>query len=140
MNNNMYVISSEKILEIKRNIKKEVFVVEIYSKKIENEKELYYEMMYKFDLTDDFIYKKRIIYDAYIDWMTDLTWIEESKDVCLIIYDFFKLIKIGVDEVNLFIDMFVTNILPFWEEEVIHTVVEGKRRRFNVYLVVNDDE
>jgi len=36
---------------------------------------------------------------------------------------------------RLFLEYFKESILPFWEEDVLHCVVEGKTKEFTVYLI-----
>jgi hypothetical protein len=51
------------------------------------------------------------------------------------IYDFEFFLREGPQLKESIIADFRDQILPFWEEEVIHVVVEGEPKSFNVYLV-----
>ncbi len=71
---------------------------------------------------------------SYFDLMEDLDWITESGIVLIIknFNDFFRTEPIQKEkEINTLKDY----ILPFWEEDVEHVVVGGKKRSFNVYCV-----
>ena len=71
--------------------------------------------------------------DIFLDWITDLTWLEYDK-ITLVIKnkkEFLSnnfLFKVKV------LTNFVEIVLPFWEEEVVRCVVEGKPKQFDVYL------
>lgn len=50
--------------------------------------------------------------DRFLDWIRDLSWLDSSK-----------------------IELIIKLILPYWDEIVLYTTVEGKRKEFIVYLV-----
>ena len=68
------------------------------------------------------------------DWITDLLWIEESKGICIVIKSFSKLANDDIKFQNYLIEDFETNILPFWEHEVVNIVVGGTVRNFVVII------
>lgn len=134
MKNEIIKINKQQYHEIMNGLNKDdTYIVELDGKDIQDERTLYIQMRDKFKLFDDFI-AKRIWYDAYNDWMRDL-WNIEEKKIVLIIMDYKLMLKDFVNEKQLYIDEFRETILPFWEEEVVHTVVEGERKEFTVYLV-----
>ncbi|MDR0299022.1 MAG: hypothetical protein LBI13_02915, partial [Streptococcaceae bacterium] len=53
----------------------------------------------------------------------------------LIIRNYKDFLKQDPKKKEIVIDEFKNNILPFWEEEVTRTVVGGKAKPFNVYIV-----
>lgn len=72
--------------------------------------------------------------DALADWMTDLSWFPDEQ------------INVVIDSAEEFLsedrglrktvtDIFAEDILPFWESEVENVTVEGKAKRFDLYLV-----
>ena len=73
-------------------------------------------------------------WDAYLDWMCDLDWIEEKK-VTLIILNSARAFQQDPQMKQGMIEDFEDTILPFWEEEVAHVMVGGEPKEFQVYLV-----
>lgn len=76
--------------------------------------------------------------DAFSDWMRDLSWIAEDH-INVIIYSEKSFLSKDLNFRNLILDVFSEDILPFWESEVLYTVVEGKCKNFNVYLVIDSE-
>lgn len=72
--------------------------------------------------------------DGYNDWMTDLTWID-SNDIVIIINDYEEFLCLDLLSKRKVIENFEQSILPWWESEVCDCMVEGKIRKFTVYLV-----
>ena len=73
-------------------------------------------------------------YHSYYDFMTDLSWLKTS-DVILIIEnadDFLRDSPSLKDDIT---EDFKNYLLPFWDDEVVRTVVNGERKDFSVYLV-----
>ena len=85
----------------------------------------------------EFPYREEAIsdYNQYADWMTDLSWIAQDEQIAIVFFHFSELLKNNSVEKSTLIDIFTEDILPFWEEEVEHVVVGGKKRSFNVYCV-----
>ena len=73
--------------------------------------------------------------DAYNDWMRDLTWIDQYDGYILIIENFEQMMSSYPKEKNIIMDEFRETIYPFWQDEVLHTVVDGKAKGFFVLLV-----
>ena len=72
--------------------------------------------------------------DIFLDWIMDLTWLEYDK-ITLVIKNKKEFLSNNfLFKVKVLTD-FVEIVLPFWEEEVVRCVVEGKPKQFNVYLV-----
>lgn len=68
------------------------------------------------------------------DWFTDLSWIE-SDIICLFIYNYSSFMKNDKCQKECINDYIINNLLPWWEKDVVNCVVEGKPKKFNVYLV-----
>lgn len=73
-------------------------------------------------------------YHSYYDLMTDLSWLEKES-IILIIKNADKFLKEDIQLKHEIIKDFKEYLLPFWEEEVLKTVVNGKTKSFCVYLV-----
>ncbi|EAA0350023.1 hypothetical protein EK33_08620 [Listeria monocytogenes] len=54
---------------------------------------------------------------------------------CIIIKDYTDFLKKDIESKEIVMEIFKEDILPFWENGVTQTVVEGKPRSFKVYLV-----
>lgn len=135
MKNKIYYVSSIEINEIKEKLKEDnmLFVVDIDGGSIQNKEEFLVTLssLFKFPRP---IQLKGAYTDAFLDWMRDLDWLCKNG-YALIINNFNNFIKFDQTLKEEIINLFEETILPFWEEEVIHTVVEGEAKPFNVYLV-----
>ena len=76
--------------------------------------------------------------DGYMDWIEDLTWIEQ-ENIVLFIEDFSHFLEEDPSRKTQMIELFRDKILPWWDGEVERYVVEGEKRSFQVYLVDADD-
>lgn len=77
-------------------------------------------------------------YHSYYDLMTDLSWLS-TDEIHLFIDDCDRFLR---EEPKLKEDIildFQKYLLPFWESEVEQTVVDGKKKLFNVYLVSSEE-
>ena len=70
---------------------------------------------------------------AFKDMMTDLGWIDCDKHI-LVIYHFGQMLADCPEEKDRLVHYLSDLILPFWEEDVLRCVVEGKRKEFTVYF------
>lgn len=75
-----------------------------------------------------------LTWDGYLDWIQDLEWLK-SEGYILIIKNFKSLCNKERGVKELIINQFENAILPYWEDEVVHCVVGGKAKSFNVYLI-----
>jgi hypothetical protein len=66
--------------------------------------------------------------------MRDLSWLRKEEYI-LIIHDFHDFLKNDLHLREIIVEDINDTILPFWEHEVEHCVVEGKAKPFNVYFV-----
>jgi len=135
MENEIYYVSSIEIGEIKEKLMedKTLFVVEIDGSTIQNEEEFLVTMSSAYNFPRP-ITLQGAYFDVFNDWMRDLDWLGKNG-YALIINNFNKFIKHDQVLKKEVIGLFEELILPFWEEEVIHTVVGGEVKPFNVYLV-----
>jgi hypothetical protein len=74
------------------------------------------------------------LFDAYLDWMRDLDWLN-AEGYLLIITNFSEFLKNDPALKAEIIDDFSKIIFPWWEEEVERCSVGGKAKPFNVILV-----
>ena len=72
--------------------------------------------------------------NRFLDWIRDLTWYDYDR-YDIVIYHFSRFAVKNFKDAYEIYDEFKRIILPFWEYEVTHTVVEGKPKAFNVYFV-----
>lgn len=72
--------------------------------------------------------------NRFLDWIRDLTWYNYVR-YDIFIYHFSNLSTKNFESAYEIYREFQETILPFWEHEVVHTVVEGKPKKFNVYFV-----
>lgn len=119
LNNNLNFYKKSLIIRIEgKNIKS----YEEYIKKIEDEL--------------NFPTKCNNSIDIYIDWLTDLSWIN-SKNILIIFNDYTEFLSGEPRKKTEIINIFKEVILPFWEQDVTKFVVRGKKKNFNVLLVCN---
>ena len=72
--------------------------------------------------------------DRYMDWMTDLSWLNRDSFV-VIIYDVEVFLSKDDRAKKIVLESFAKDILPWWQGEVEQFVVEGKPKSFDIYLV-----
>lgn len=73
--------------------------------------------------------------DRYYDWMTDLDWLGKDS-YTLVIHKYKEFLAQKPTLRKEIIDGFSDHVLPWWQEEVEHFVVDGRAKPFNVYVVV----
>ena len=72
--------------------------------------------------------------DAYLDWITDLSWLN-AQEFVLIIRNFKLFLQDDLKSKKEILEDFKEVVLPWWEKEVEQYVVGGKAKPFNIYLV-----
>lgn len=118
------------IIKNKQNSSSNILIVEIDGVNINSWEEYISQIQSKFKFPTpcyDSI-------DRYLDWMTDLEWLN-AEGFILIINNFKDFFKDNPRMKNIIISSFENNILPFWQDEVRNVVVEGNPKSFMVYLV-----
>ncbi|WP_115751711.1 barstar family protein [Listeria kieliensis] len=129
LKNKIFHISKSELLKIKEERKKSAcFNVTIEGDDIKTKEEFFSIMADKFKLPDS------NGWDSFIDWMTDLSWINEQC-ICFVIEDYSLFLKEDSQSKEMVTEIFEEDILPFWENEVTEVVVDGKPRQFDVYLI-----
>ena len=127
MENIIKYINNEENIPLKKDGD---YFVKLDGKNIKNKKSYLKAMQKAFLLPKDSIDSV----DAYLDWMTDLSWIME-KNIVLIILNYSRFLENDLEEKRLVISDFQNYILPFWQEKVKCVMVNGKPRSFQIYLV-----
>lgn len=132
MTNKKIILSSLEMEKIKSELmlNKDVFFVEING----NECQCLDDYLYIIWKIFMFPIEKRSM-DGYIDWICDLTWLDEDKKIIIVINNFSEFLKNDLKSRNIIIKDFEELILPWWETDVSEHVVGGKPRTFLVYLV-----
>jgi len=72
--------------------------------------------------------------DSYNDWICDLTWLDPDLKIAIIIEHFSNFLKDDLNVKKYILEDFENMILPWWETDVINHMVDGKPRKFLVYL------
>ena len=75
-------------------------------------------------------------YDVYLDWIQDLSWLGSIEDIYIVIDNYNYFMKKDEDLKKQIITDFEDIILPWWGKEVVECVMEGKAKKFNVYLII----
>ncbi|MCL2772354.1 MAG: barstar family protein [Oscillospiraceae bacterium] len=114
MKNKIYNISSEDLSKIKENFStdKTLFVAEIDGKEIKILKD-YFD---KINTIFDFPIPARG-FDGYLDWMTDLDWLEKDG-YAMVIYNHSEFMKNDLKSKTKIIKYFEDTVLPWWEKDV----------------------
>lgn len=131
MQNNIINVSSNEMTDIMKTIENDssLFIAQINCNYVQDLQEYLNKMSEVFH----FPFPSRSI-DSYNDWMRDLDWLNKDGYV-LVFYNFKEFLCKDLISRKAIIDGFSNVILPFWQEEVIETVVEGESKLFTVYLV-----
>ena len=130
MDNRIYHISKKQIKDYWPQQNDRIKVVQIDFKKISNWRE-YSEMM---EQTFDFPRPVNGSPNRFLDWMRDLSWYDYDG-YFIFVYHFSSLSSKNFADAYEIYQEFLEYILPFWDNEVIHVIVEGKPKDFNVYFV-----
>ncbi|MDR0197904.1 MAG: barstar family protein [Oscillospiraceae bacterium] len=108
-------------------------LVEIQGKKIQSWEDFYQKMEEGFRFPTI-----SVNYNAYLDWIEDLDWLGKDGYV-LIIHDYKNFLEQDLLLKDRIMEGFADMILPWWqgddEDSVVHCVVGGEAKPFNVYLV-----
>ena len=72
--------------------------------------------------------------DAYLDWITDLSWLN-AQEFVLIIRNFKLFLQDDLKSKKEILEDFKEVVLPWWEKEVGQYVVGGKAKPFSIYFV-----
>lgn len=132
MKNEIYNITAKELTSIKQQLcnQKGVWVAEIDGSKVPTWKDYAREVEKAFCFPTPCDRSM----DVYLDWMTDLSWLN-SQGYILIIKNVETLMRDDPEKREKTLRFFKEDILPFWQFGVAQYVVEGKAKTFNVYLV-----
>ncbi len=135
--NKIYQVSQEEMQIRKKELQKDnsIYIAEINGRDIQSI-ETYLDAMnelFKFPIPVRGGNGLRGL-NGYLDWMTDLDWLNKEGYV-LIINNFTFFLQNDAKLKKLLMEEFNKNILPFWQEDVKRVVVGGKPKSFLVYLV-----
>lgn len=73
----------------------------------------------------DFPEKRYMNWDAYLDWMRDLSWIDE-KEINIVVINYKSLFKDDFIYSLYFVPDFENIIFPFWEKSAKEIFVDDK--------------
>ncbi len=128
----MYSITEKELNSIKQRIRNRrgIWVAEIDGSRVPAWKDYAHEIekVFRFPTPCD----KSM--DVYLDWMTDLSWLN-AQGYALIIKNVKDFMKSDLEKKEKVLRFFKEDILPFWQSGVEEYVVAGKAKPFNVYLV-----
>lgn len=132
LNNKVQEVSPEEIAIIKGELigSPEILLVELNGSEIQSWEDYVSEIQQNFRFPTSCFDSV----DRYLDWMRDLSWIEKEKYI-LVIHHFDTFLQHKPELKNEIVLDFKDTILPFWQEEVVEVVVDGKAKSFIVYLV-----
>lgn len=134
MKNEILKITREEYQNIKSEIDlKETYLVEINGKKIPTVSSFFENIEEQYDFhTLNGTWGKN--WSAFDDLMTDLDWLAYDKHI-LAIHSYDLLFSDEPEAKKVLMKYLNDSILPFWEEDVLNTVVGGKTKEFIVYLI-----
>lgn len=132
MDNNIYIISDDKVNDLKKDwsMNGDVYVVEIDGKLIGSWEDYITKIEKAFDFPTSCI----DTVDGYLDWIRDLSWIDK-KSYRLVIHNYNYFLTTDPQLKASIMDDFKEIILPFWQDEIQNTVIDGESHSFDVYLV-----
>lgn len=134
MKNKILKVTREEYKNIKSEIDfRETYLVEINGGEIPNVSSFFekVEELYNFHTLNGTWGKN---WSAFDDLMTDLDWLDYDKHI-IAIHSYDLLFSDEPEAREILMKYLKDSILPFWEEDVLSTVVDGKRKEFTVYLI-----
>lgn len=75
-----------------------------------------------------------INWNEYEDWITDLSWIEETS-IVLILFNYKNFLVDNIDSRNYIYNNLKNVVLPWWDTEVKKYMINGKTKEFKVFLI-----
>ncbi|XZF77799.1 barstar family protein [Bacillus sp. AL-1R] len=132
MKNKIIKVDFNEMLKLKKELSlvDSLLLVELNGKNIHSWEDYIEQIEREFDFPTTCIDSM----DRYLDWIRDLDWIEKDS-FAIVIYNYNDFLSSELELKNKIINRFKNTILPFWEEEVVYTMVGGQVKSFNVYLV-----
>ncbi len=134
MQNKILKVTRAEYKNIKSKIdSKETYLVEIDGGEIPNVSSFFENIEEQYDFhTLNGTWGKN--WSAFDDLMTDLDWLDYDKHI-IAIHSYDLLFSDEPEARKILMKYLKDSILPFWEEDVLNTVVDGKRKEFTVYLI-----
>ena len=120
---------SENGLDIKLKSITDTYVILFDGAKILNRSQLYEALRNEFQLPDT------NNWDAISDWLTDLPWVEERK-ICFVIRSFTDFLKDDLVSKKIFLDILLSEVLPWWQEDIKKHMIGGEIKSFDVFLTI----
>lgn len=133
MNNKVIYINKEKLNKLYYKTQTNILKVVIDGAKINTWKDYWNAVSQLFSFPDLPSYMKSD-YHSYYDLMTDLSWLK-NENIILIVENADSFLANDLQLKNNIIKDFNEYLLPFWDEEVSKTVINGKKKNFSVYFV-----
>jgi hypothetical protein len=78
-------------------------------------------------------------WDAYLDWMRDLSWINEQS-ITIVVENYHLFLQEDIRYKEFFIADFVDTIFPFWEHDAIEVFENEPIKSVQLVLVVGENE
>ena len=140
MKNTIRYVQQEEIEQVRQYFKEKGdkgLLVELWGEELRNWEQYSIKIGQLLQFPEMYQYPPRShVFDAYLDWMEDLSWFKEVEEFAIIIngYDS-SFLSYDKSSKKMIVETFVTSVLPWWEYNVERCSVGGKAKPFNVYLV-----
>ena len=131
---NLFIKTSlNKIDSVKSElIKKNAYLVEIDGRQIKTIQEYLKVVSEKFNFPEE---PSHVKWDGYLDWIRDLSWLENYSSFAIIIYNYENFLSKDEKKKKAIIEDFVDVIIPYWENKIIEVTKGGKPKAFSVYIL-----
>ncbi len=114
--------------------KKNIFIGEINGKKINTLDDYMNVIIKEFNFPEN-IFKNIDSIDAYNDWMTDLSWLEDYQGYAIFIYNLKYMLNMDSVKKEIILNNFDEVIVPFWTNDIEKVVVGGEKKEFLLFDV-----
>lgn len=129
--NKVHCIAANELDKIRQEASAaDAHLVEIQGKEIQS----WDDYLDKIEVAFQFPNEWRVNISGYIDWMKDLYWLGKESYV-LIIHDYSEFLMQDLKRKELIMEIFVDELLPWWQKDVELHVTGWSPKPFNVYLV-----
>ena len=131
--NKIIYISNQKMVAIREEIAKnhKHYVVEIDGASVKDTSIFFniIEQKLKFPRSCE------MMMDRFLDWMRDLSWLEDYNALHIIIHNSIQFLSNDVSTKETIMHHFENTIFPWWEKDVETFCAGGKRKEFKLYMV-----
>lgn len=129
------VINIIQAKKIKKELeKKNIFIGEINGKKINTLEDYMNVIIKEFNFPEN-VFKNIDSIDAYNDWMTDLSWLEDYEGYAIFIYNLKHMLNMDSVKKEIILNNFDEVIVPFWTNDIEKIVVGGEKKEFLLFDV-----